>query len=489
MIKKNQNKLKLKLCSKKQGIAPQPDKAHAMGGFRIEKDSFGEIQVPSDKYYGAQTKRAHDNFCIGSEVFSKEFIRAFTVVKRSAAIANSNLGLISNAKSDAIVIACDEIIAGKFDSHFPLVIWQSGSGTQTNMNLNEVISNRAIEILKGKIGSKNPVHPNDDVNKCQSTNDVFPTAMHISSTEVIHNKLLPALQGLYDSFESKIKEFGSIIKIGRTHLMDATPITIGQEFSGYLQQIKKSIDRVKGCLPRLYELPIGGTAVGTGLNAHKKFAPKVVRLVAEYTKIAFKPAANKFEGIAAHDVFVELSGILKTISASLMKIANDIRWMGSGPRSGIGELILPPNEPGSSIMPGKVNPTQCEALTMVCAQIMGNDVTVNFAGSAGNFELNVYKPVIIYNILNSLTLLSDACKSFNENCIAGLEVNTVRVKEHLDNSLMLVTALNPYIGYDNSAKIAIKAYKENMTLKEAATKLGILTESEFERIVDPGKMI
>jgi fumarate hydratase class II len=457
--------------------------------YRIETDSFGEIKVPEDRYYGAQTARSLENFKIGGERFPSEFIRALAIVKKAAARANLKLKALDDVKAKLIEKAADEVIEGKLNDHFPLVIWQTGSGTQTNMNANEVISNRAIELAKGKMGSKKPIHPNDDVNKSQSSNDVFPTAMHIATVEMIHKRLIPSLENLHDGLRSKSKEFKNIIKIGRTHLMDATPLTLGNEFSGYAQQIDNALNRIATALPRLYELAIGGTAVGTGINAPSKFAVTVAKGIADMTGHPYRSAPNKFEALAAHDALVECSGILKTIAASLFKIASDIRLLGSGPRCGIGEIILPENEPGSSIMPGKVNPTQCEALTMVCTQVIGNDVTVTMAGAGGHFELNVFKPVIIFNVLQSIRLLSDASDSFNKNCLAGIQPNKERIKNHLNNSLMLVTALNTHIGYDKAAKVAKKAHHENMTLKEAAVKLNFISAEEFDKIVRPEKMI
>ncbi len=456
---------------------------------RIETDSMGQINVPAEKYYGAQTARSLMNFKIGGETFPRELIRAFGILKKAAAIVNKELGILPAEKSDLIVKAADEVIEGKLDEHFPLVVWQTGSGTQTNMNVNEVISNRAIELAGGEMGSKKPIHPNDDVNKAQSSNDTFPTAMHIAAVEEIHRRLIPMAAKLKDALEQKADEFKGIIKIGRTHLMDATPLTLGQEFSGYVQQMKNGLERIEASLPHLYELALGGTAVGTGLNTHPQFAEKAAEKIAELTGKPFVSARNKFEALAAHDALVEFHGVLKTLAASLMKIANDIRWLGSGPRSGIGELLLPENEPGSSIMPGKVNPTQCEAMTMVCAQVMGNDVAVNFGGAMGNFELNVFKPVIIYNVLQSIRLLSDACESFTDHCVDGIAANEVNIKKHVQNSLMLVTSLNPHIGYDNAAKVAKKAHKENKTLKEAAIELGLLTAEKFDEVVRPEKMI
>jgi fumarate hydratase class II len=457
--------------------------------YRIEKDTMGEIKVPSDKYYGAQTARSLMNFKIGGDHFPRELIRALGILKKAAALTNKELGTLPADKADLIIKAADEVIEGKLDGHFPLVVWQTGSGTQTNMNANEVISNRAIELAGGEMGSKKPVHPNDDVNKAQSSNDTFPTAMHISAVEEIHRRLIPMVTKLRDALAVKQKEFDKIIKIGRTHLMDAVPLTLGQEFSGYVQMLNNGLDRINSALPRLYELALGGTAVGTGLNTHPQFAEKAAGHIAKITGKKFVSAPNKFEALATHDALVEFSGVLKTLAASLMKIANDIRWLGSGPRCGLGELHLPENEPGSSIMPGKVNPTQSEAMTMVCAQVFGNDVAVNFGGAMGNFELNVFKPVIIFNVLNSIRLISDSCESFTDNCVVGIEANTNNIKKHLENSLMLVTALNPHIGYDNAAKVAKKAHKENTTLKQAAMDLGLLTSEKFDEVVRPEKMI
>jgi fumarate hydratase class II len=397
--------------------------------------------------------------------------------------------MLTEDKVKLIVKAADEVIEGKLDDHFPLVVWQTGSGTQTNMNANEVISNRAIELAGGVMGSKKPIHPNDDVNKAQSSNDTFPTAMHIAAVEEIHRKLIPMVTKLRDALAKKSKEYEKIIKIGRTHLMDATPLTLGQEFSGYTQQLTNGLERINSSLPRLYELALGGTAVGTGLNTHPDFAVKSAKQIADLTGLPFITARNKFEALATHDALVEFSGVLKTLAASLMKIANDIRWLGSGPRCGIGELSLPENEPGSSIMPGKVNPTQPEAMTMVCAQVFGNDVAVNFGGAMGNFELNVFKPVIIFNVLQSIRLISDACESFTDHCVVGIEANEKNIKNHLENSLMLVTSLNPHIGYDNAAKVAKKAHKEHKTLREAVIELGLLTTDKFDEVVRPEKMI
>lgn len=457
--------------------------------YRIEKDTMGEIQVPVDKYYGAQTARSLMNFKIGGDRFPRELIRALGILKKAAALTNKELGTLPSDKADLIVKAADEVIEGKLDEHFPLVVWQTGSGTQTNMNANEVISNRAIELAGGEMGSKKPIHPNDDVNKAQSSNDTFPTAMHIAAVEEIHRRLIPMVTKLRDALAVKEKEYKDIIKIGRTHLMDAVPLTLGQEFGGYAQQLTNGLERIKAALPRLYELALGGTAVGTGLNTHPQFAVKSAEHIAKITGKKFVTAPNKFEALAAHDALVEFSGVLKTLAASLMKIANDIRFLGSGPRCGLGELNLPENEPGSSIMPGKVNPTQSEALTMVCAQVFGNDVAVNYGGATGHFELNVFKPVIIFNVLNSIRLISDACESFTDHCVVGIEANIVNVKKHLENSLMLVTALNPHIGYDNAAKVAKKAHAENKTLKEAVVELGLLTAEKFDEVVRPEKMI
>ncbi len=457
--------------------------------YRTETDSMGEIKVPTDKYYGAQTARSLMNFKIGGDRFPREMIRALGILKKAAALTNKELGILPSEKADLIVKAADEVIEGKLDEHFPLVVWQTGSGTQTNMNANEVISNRAIELAGGEMGSKKPIHPNDDVNKAQSSNDTFPTAMHIAAVEEIHRRLIPMVTKLRDALAVKSEEFKDIIKIGRTHLMDATPLTLGQEFSGYTQQLTNGLERINNALPHLYELALGGTAVGTGLNTHPEFAEKAAAKIADLTGKPFKSARNKFESLAAHDALVEFHGVLKTLAASLMKIANDVRWLGSGPRCGIGELQLPENEPGSSIMPGKVNPTQSEAMTMVCTQVFGNDVAVNLGGASGNFELNVFKPVIIFNVLNSTRLISDACESFTDNCVVGIEANKTNIKKNLENSLMLVTALNPHIGYDNAAKVAKKAHKEHTTLKEAAIALNLLTSEKFDEVVRPENMI
>jgi fumarate hydratase class II len=457
--------------------------------YRIERDTMGELKVPSDKYYGCQTARSLMNFKIGGERMPRELIRALGILKKAAALTNAELGAMPKEKADLISQAADEVIDGKLDEHFPLVIWQTGSGTQTNMNANEVISNRAIEIAGGELGSKTPIHPNDDVNKAQSSNDTFPTAMHIAAAERFVHHLIPSLTKLRDALQAKSDEFTNIIKIGRTHLMDAVPLTLGQEFSGYAHQLTMGIARAESVMPRLYELALGGTAVGTGLNTHPQFAVKSAAKIAELTGLPFVTAPNKFEALAAHDAIVEASGMLKTIAASLMKIANDVRMLGSGPRCGIGELILPANEPGSSIMPGKVNPTQSEAMTMVACQVMGNDVAINFGGATGHFELNVFKPVMIFNLLQSIKLIGDACVSFTDNCVVGIEPNLDRIDKLMKESLMLVTALNPHIGYDNAAKVAKKAHAENTTLKEAVVALGLLTAEEFDDKVRPEEMV
>lgn len=456
---------------------------------RTETDSFGPLNVPSDKYYGAQTARSLINFPIGVETMAPAIIRALGVIKRSAALANKSLDNLDDKLAKAIVEAASDVAEGKLNDNFPLSVWQTGSGTQSNMNANEVISNRAIEILGGEIGSKDPVHPNDHVNRSQSSNDTFPTAMHIAAAEEIHHKLLPALQQLRNALNDKAKEFKDIIKIGRTHTQDATPITLGQEFSGYVAQIDLGIKRVENGLKELYPLAQGGTAVGTGLNAKPGFAKAFAEEVASYTKLPFKTAENKFEALAAHDAYVSAHGALNTVAASLFKIANDIRFLGSGPRSGLGELSLPENEPGSSIMPGKVNPTQCEALTMVCAQVMGNQTTISIAGSQGHFELNVYKPVMAYNMLQSIQLLSDASISFADKCVVGIKANEDRIEDLLGRSLMLVTALAPTIGYDNATKVAKTAHKNGTTLREEAVNLGFVTEEEFDEVVRPELMI
>jgi len=456
---------------------------------RTESDSFGPIEVPADKLWGAQTQRSFQNFKIGGERMPTPLIRAFGLLKQAAAEANMAMGKLDKKVGKAIAAASAEVAAGQLDDHFPLVVWQTGSGTQTNMNLNEVIANRANEMLGGKRGDKKPVHPNDQVNYGQSSNDSFPTAMHIAAVQQVQDLVLPALDHLAKALEKKSKEFTKVIKIGRTHLQDATPVTLGQEFSGYAAQIRLGIDRVKACLPRLYALAQGGTAVGTGLNTAKGFDKAFADEVKKLTSLPFTPAKNKFEALAAHDAMVEISGAYNVLAVSLMKIANDLRLLGSGPRSGIAEINLPENEPGSSIMPGKVNPTQAEAMTMVCTQVMGNHVTVTVAGSNGHLELNVFKPVIIYNVLQSGRLLADACVSFTDNCVAGITVNLTRIKFLLDSSLMLVTALNTHIGYDNAAKVAKKAHKEGKSLKQAALELDLLTSEQFDQWVKPADML
>ena len=459
------------------------------GETRIETDSMGEVPVPADKYWGAQTQRSVQNFRIGGERMPLPLIRAFGIVKKAAALTNMALGGLDHTVGQAVVAAADEVMDGRLNDHFPLVVWQTGSGTQTNMNVNEVIANRAIEILGGTIGSKKPVHPNDHVNYGQSSNDSFPTAMHIAAGEQLHHELIPALEHLQSALDGKVKQFARIIKVGRTHLQDATPVTLGQEFSGYATQIKYAIARVNACLPRVLQLAQDGTAVGTGLNCKPGFAEGFAKEVAHITDLAFVTAENKFEALATHDALVECSGALNTIACSLMKIANDIRLLGSGPRCGLGELHLPENEPGSSIMPGKVNPTQSEAMTMVCAQVMGNHTTVSIAGATGHFELNVFKPVIIFNVLQSIRLLSDACRSFTDNCVVGIEAREDVIKDQLDKCLMLVTSLNPHIGYDKAAKVAKKALAENKTLKAAAIELEFLTADQFDQWVRPEDMI
>jgi len=456
---------------------------------RVESDSMGKIEVPAEHYWGAQTQRSLIHFAIGHETMTRSLIRAIGILKKAAAEVNYQLGKLDKAKADLIVRVADEVISGKLDSEFPLRIWQTGSGTQTNMNANEVISNRAIQLAGGEIGSKKPIHPNDHVNMSQSSNDTFPTAMHIAAAEEITHRLLPAIANLRDSLERKRAEIDGIVKIGRTHLMDAVPLTLGQEFSGYIAQLEHDIARIKAALPDLLQLAIGGTAVGTGLNTHPEFADRCAARIAELTGLPFSAAANKFAALAAHDSLVMMSGALKTLACSLMKIANDIRWMGSGPRCGLAELSLPENEPGSSIMPGKVNPTQSEAMTMVCVQVMGNDAAIGFAGSQGNFELNVFKPVMIYNLLQSVTLLSDACGLFAKYCVDGIQPNRAQIQHYVASSLMLVTALSPHIGYDNAAKVAKLAHDKGITLREACEELGFLKSSEFDRLVRAEKMI
>ena len=459
--------------------------------YRIVKDTMGEIKVPANAYWGAQTERSRTNFSIGTEAsMPLEIIYAFAYVKKAAALANNELGVLDSEKKDLIVAVCDEILRGKLDNQFPLVIWQTGSGTHTNMNVNEVISNRIHVIQGNKLAEgKLFVHPNDDVNKSQSSNDTFPTAMHISAYKMMVENTIPKIEALRDSLKSKAQDFKTIVKTGRTHFMDATPLTLGQEFSGYAQQLTNSIRAIKNSLEVVRELALGGTAVGTGLNTPKGYDVLVAKKIAEITGFPFITAPNKFESLAAHDAMVELSGAMKRCAVSLMKIGNDIRMLSSGPRCGIGEIIIPANEPGSSIMPGKVNPTQSEALTMVCAQIIGNDVTVSIGGSNGQFELNAFKPVIIANVLQSARLLGDACASFNTNCVIGIEPNLPVIKEHLENSLMLVTALNTHIGYENAAKIVKKAYSENITLRKAALELNLVTNEEFDKWVRPEDMI
>jgi len=456
---------------------------------RKEFDSIGSINVPNDKYWGASTQRSNKFFNIGKILVNISIIRSIAIIKRAAAIVHSKDKLIDSRTSKAIIKASDEVIKGKLDENFPLKVWQTGSGTQTNMNVNEVISNRAIEILGGKKGSKKPVHPNDHVNKSQSTNDVFPTAMHISVAKESINKLLPNLKILEKELKKKSIEFKKIVKIGRTHLQDATPLSLGQEFSGYHVQIKKSIERIEYALKEILYLAQGGTAVGTGINSKKNFDKKIVKEIAKFTKIKFKPAENKFAELAAHDSIVNFSGTLNTCAVALMKISNDIRFLGSGPRAGYGELILPENEPGSSIMPGKVNPTQCEAVTMVCVKVIGNHNGITLAGSHGHFELNVFKPLIAHNILQSIDLIADSTKNFALYCVKGIKANKKKIQEHLDNSLMLVTALAPHIGYDNAARIAKTALKNDTTLKQETLKTGLISEKDYDRIVDPRKMI
>ena len=458
-------------------------------GFREESDTMGMMQVPANRYWGAQTARSLQNFKIGTEKMPPELVRALGVQKQAAALVNIQLGVLEKDIGQAIVQAAEEVAAGNFADEFPLVVWQTGSGTQSNMNANEVIGNRAIELLGGEVGSKTPVHPNDHVNMGQSSNDTFPTAMSIAGARALQDALLPALHHLHKTLNVKAEAFADIIKIGRTHTQDATPLSLGQEFSGYAQQIANGIRRVEAVLPAMYELAQGGTAVGTGLNSRKGFAVAFAEQVADITGLPFVTAPNKFEALAAHDAIIEASGALNVLAASVMKIANDIRFLGSGPRSGLGELILPENEPGSSIMPGKVNPTQCEALTMVAAQVMGNHTAITVAGSNGHFELNVFKPVMIYNLLQSISLLTDGCISFTDNCLAGIRANEARIAQLMEQSLMLVTALNPHIGYDNAAKLAKKAHKDGTTLLEAATALELLTPEQYAQWVQPKNML
>ena len=458
-------------------------------GTRIESDSMGKIEVPANVYWGAQTQRSLLHFNIGRDVMPPELIKAFGILKKACALVNQDLGKLSLEKTELIVQAADEVIAGKLNDQFPLRIWQTGSGTQTNMNVNEVISNRAIELAGGVLGSKKPIHPNDDVNMSQSSNDTFPAAMHIAAADRVKRALIPAIRTVHDAMAAKSKEFDSIVKIGRTHLQDAVPLTVGQEFGGWASLLERDIYRLEQALDGLYDLAIGGTAVGTGLNAHPEFAERAAKKIAELTGLPFRSHPNKFAALSAHDEIVFAQGALETLAASLMKISNDIRWLASGPRAGLGELIIPENEPGSSIMPGKVNPTQSEALTMVCAQVLGNDVAVNIGGASGNFELNVFKPLIIHNFLQSTRLLADACLSFEEHCARGIEPSRPRIQEQLERSLMLVTALAPRLGYDRAAEIAKKAHREGTTLKEAALALGYLTAEEFDREVRPERMV
>ena len=455
---------------------------------RTETDSMGAIEVPADRYWGAQTARSLIHFNIGRDLMPREVVRAFGILKKACALVNRDLGKLSEEKCQLIAQAADEVIAGKLDDHFPLRVWQTGSGTQSNMNANEVISNRAIEVAGGQMGSKKPVHPNDDVNMSQSSNDTFPTAMSIAAATEVEQTLIPQVQSLRDALEVKRKEFDTIVKIGRTHLQDATPLTLGQEFSGYVSLLDSNLKRLQQVLPDLRALAIGGTAVGTGLNAHPEFGERAAKQIAELTGQPFTSHPNKFAALSAHDEFVMASGALKSLAAALMKIANDLRWLASGPRCGLGELTLPENEPGSSIMPGKVNPTQCEAMTMVCVQVMGNDAAIGFAGSQGNFELNVFKPVIVFNFLHSVRLMADACHSFVEHCVVGIEVNREKIDSYVKNCLMLVTALNQKIGYDNAAKIAKTAHKEGGNLRDTAIKLGLMTGEEFDKAVVPERM-
>jgi fumarate hydratase class II len=456
---------------------------------RTETDSMGPVDVPADRYWGAQTQRSLQHFRIGAERFPREMIRAFGLLKKAAALVNRDLGLLSHEKAQAIARAAEEVISGALDDHFPLVVWQTGSGTQTNMNANEVIANRAIELLGGRLGSKKPVHPNDDVNLCQSSNDTFPTAMHIAAVEQIRARLVPAVRGLRETLHGKSREFTEVVKIGRTHLQDAVPLTLGQEISAWVSQLDHGLQHLGSALPHLHELAIGATAVGTGLNAHPEFGARVAQTLAALTGQPFVAAANPFQALAAHDALVAAHGALKTLAAALTKIANDVRWLASGPRCGLGEIAIPENEPGSSIMPGKVNPTQSEALTMVCAQVFGNDVAVNLGGASGNFELNVFKPLIIHNVLQSVRLLADACSSFDEHCARGIRANRDRIRDLVERSLMLVTALAPRLGYDRAAEIAKKAHGEGTTLKAAATALGYITPEEFDAAVRPEGMV
>ena len=469
-----------KPTSKHQGIPTAPT--------RTESDSMGKMDVPADRYYGAQTARSLIHFAIGKDTMPPELIRAFGILKKAAALVNQDLGKLSHDKAKLIAQAADEVIGGQLNDHFPLRIWQTGSGTQTNMNVNEVVGNRAVEIAGGVTGSKKPIHPNDDVNMSQSSNDTFPTAMHIAAATETARRLIPAVKKLRDALDAKAKEFGPIVKIGRTHLQDATPLTVGQEFSGWVSLLDRDLNRITQAMDGLYDLAIGGTAVGTGLNAHPEFAERAARKISELSGLPFRSHPNKFASLSAHDEIVFASGALKTLASSLMKVANDIRWLASGPRCGLGELTLPENEPGSSIMPGKVNPTQCEAITMVAIQVMGNDAAIGFAGSQGNFELNVFKPVMIFNYLHSVELLSDSCNSFVDHCVHGIEVNRDIIDHYVKDSLMLVTALAPKIGYDNAAKVAHTAHHEHTSLRQAALKLGFLTGEEFDALVRPEDM-
>jgi len=481
------------LCDGEDALKQPPRSSNpeeeSMTTTRTERDTMGTIEVPADRYWGAQTQRSLEHFRIGDDRFPREIIRALGILKKACALVNRELGLLPEDKARAIVAAADEVIEGRLDAHFPLSVWQTGSGTQTNMNANEVIANRAIEILGGRLGSQQPVHPNDDVNRSQSSNDTFPTAMHIAAVEQIEGRLVPAVTSLRDTLRAKSRAFADIVKIGRTHLQDAVPLTLGQEISGWAGQLDRALGQIRAAMPGLHELALGGTAVGTGLNAPRGFGERAARAIADLTGRPFVSAPNKFEALAAHDALVGAHGALRTLAGALTKIANDVRWLASGPRCGIGELRIPENEPGSSIMPGKVNPTQCEALTMVCAQVLGNDVAVGFGGASGHFELNVYKPLIIHNVLNSVRLLADACASFDTHCAQGIEPDRERIRALVERSLMLVTALAPRLGYDRAAGIAKKAHAEGLTLKEAAVKLGYLTAEEFDREVRPESMV
>jgi fumarate hydratase class II len=470
-------------------VEPGREAAMTESKTRIERDTMGEVAVPQERLWGAQTQRSLEHFKISGERMPRDLILALAQVKKAAALVNLDLGVLDEKKTRAIVAAADEVLAGRHDDEFPLVVWQTGSGTQTNMNMNEVLANRASELLGGPRGEGRLVHPNDDVNKGQSSNDVFPTAMHVAAAHALRARLVPAVADLREALAARAEAFRGIVKIGRTHLQDATPLTLGQEFSGYVSQLDHGRAHVEAALPHLCELALGGTAVGTGLNAHPQFAVRVAAKLAELTGHPFVTAPNKFEALATHDALVHAHGALKTLAASLIKIANDVRWLASGPRCGIGELAIPENEPGSSIMPGKVNPTQSEAMTMLCAQVLGNDVAVNIGGASGNFELNVFKPLIIHNFLQSARLLVDGCASFREHCVVGIEANAARIRENLDKSLMLVTALNPHIGYDNAAKIAKTAHRTGKTLKEVAVELGLVTPAQFDEWVRPEKMV